>query len=123
MFQTIPKHAELLLPLQEVKRNVILEYPCSLVQFLPAVDPEVEEVQDLVEYIATEPRMRSVQKTLEVVRAHGLISETKLIKEVWRTLNRPQEFYDAVGLLVKAKEIEGPETIKGSFHYRYKGGK
>jgi len=59
----------------------------------------------MVEYIAVEPRMRIVQRIVEMVQARGTISEGDLMNEVWRYLQRPQEFEETMNMLLKTKKI------------------
>ena len=116
----------MLLQIAETPNKLILspEVVQRAIDILKALEPDIN---DLIEFIAVEPRMRSVQTTLEVVRRYGSISEPQLIKKVWRSLGRPDEWMAAVILLVKAKEIEGPFFVKGVATYstknHNKGGK
>lgn len=60
----------------------------------------------MVEYIAVEPRMRVVQRVLELLEAREVISEGDLLSEIWRYLTRPQEFDEIIHMLLKTKRVE-----------------
>lgn len=74
----------------------------------------------MVEYIAVEPRMRIVQRIVEMIQARGTITEGELMNEVWRYLQRPQEFEETISMLIKTKRIVQGFGDEGC-HYTYKG--
>ena len=76
---------------------------------LDAIEPDTLR---MVEYISIEPRMRFVQRILELLEAKIEVTEGELMAECWRYLNRPQEFQETMQMLMKAKKIA--MTVKGS---------
>lgn len=72
----------------------------------------------MVEYIAVEPRMRVVQRVIEVIQLKGAVEESDLVNEVWRYLSRAQEFEDIIGMLLRAKKISCV-SVEGKITYKY----
>lgn len=76
------------------------------------------ETSPMVEYLATEPRMRCAQFILEILRnAPKGMAENKLLSQVWRSLSYPREFDEVMAMLMKAKAVtvksEGGMLIYG----------
>lgn len=59
----------------------------------------------MIDYIATEPRMRVVQRVFEYIEAKKTVAESELLANTWKYLSRPQEFNDVMELLLKTKEV------------------
>lgn len=66
----------------------------------------------MIDYIAVEPRMRVVQRIMELLEVKGSIMESELLDETWRYLSRAQEYDDVVNMLLKTKKIS--LSVKGS---------
>lgn len=79
---------------------------------LEAIQPETMK---MIEYISVEPRMRAVQRVLELLEK-GPKPESDLLSEAWRYLTRPGEFDDIVNMLFRAKKINY-STVKGENIY------
>lgn len=60
----------------------------------------------MVEYIAVEPRMRVVQRVIELMQSKKAVTEGELLNEIWRYLSRPQEFQEVIDMLTKTKRIK-----------------
>jgi hypothetical protein len=69
---------------------------------LAAIEPDTLR---MVEYISVEPRMRVVQRVLELLEARGVVSEGDLLSEVWRYLTNPREYDEVVNMLLKTKRV------------------
>jgi len=78
-----------------------LESIKAALNILEAIQPETLK---MIEYISVEPRMRAVQRVLELL-AKGPVKESDLLSEAWRYLTRPGEFDDIVNMLCRAKKI------------------
>jgi hypothetical protein len=76
-----------------------LEYSLRI---LNSIEPETLK---MIDYISVEPRMRGVQRILEVVAGKKLITESDLLDQTWKYLIRPSEFDDIVQLLLRSKKI------------------
>ena len=59
----------------------------------------------MVDYIAVEPRMRVVQRVLELLQAKETITEGDLLNEIWRYLSNPREFSEVIDMLLKTKRV------------------
>jgi len=108
----------ILLQLAETKKKLVLEKH-SIELALKILNTIGEETDPILEYIATEPRMRSAQFILETLRKHKRLTEAELLKLVWRQLSSPREFDDMLGMLIKAKKVTTKESTKGGFCYEY----
>jgi len=65
------------------------------------------ETNPMVEYVSTEPRMRSAQTILELLRHHPKgLPESKLLSLCWRQLSHPREFDEIIGMLVKSRTLK-----------------
>jgi len=72
------------------------------------------ETNPMVEYVSTEPRMRSAQTILEILRHHPSgLAESKLLSLCWRQLSHPREFDEIVGMLVKSRTLKILQTEGG----------
>ena len=109
----------ILLELSYTYDRFILEEK-TMLQALAIMDSIENEAKDLIDYILTEPKMRSAQLILENLKNHGPADEQKLLRETWRALNHPKEFQDMLMLLLRAQLIS-LETIKGESKYVYSG--
>lgn len=78
------------------------EYFDLAMKIFTSIEPEV---QDLVNYIAMEPRMRIVKRVMQKIEFEGEIVESELLNEVWSLLSRPHEFEEVILLLLKTKKI------------------
>jgi hypothetical protein len=59
----------------------------------------------MVDYISVEPRMRFVQRIMELIEVKGSMTEGDLMAETWRYMGRPQEFTETMQMLMKAKKV------------------
>lgn len=64
-----------------------------------------EDVIPVIEYIATEPRMRGAQLILELLRKHKKIPEHKLVELCWRHLTHPREFQEFISMFIRANIV------------------
>lgn len=84
----------------------------SALAIMQSVEPDALR---MVDYIAVEPRMRIVQRVVEMLEARKRITEGELLNEVWRHLVNPREFDEVVQMLLKTKRmgltVEGTELI------------
>lgn len=72
----------------------------------------------MIDYIAVEPRMRSVQRILEVLEARPMISEADLMHETWRYMGHTREFDEILNMLAKTKQITF-KHVNGELVYSY----
>jgi len=86
----------------------------SLEQALTILNIVEEETSAIIEYVATEPRMRGTQFILELLRRHKRLTEADLLRLCWRSLSLPREFDDVMLLLQRAKIIK---YIGGIYEY------
>ena len=84
---------------------------------LASVEPDTLR---MVEYISVEPRMRVVQRVLEIMESRQLITEGDLLSEVWRYLSHPREYDEVVNMLLKTKKV-GIKMIGGEMGYEFLG--
>ena len=75
---------------------------------------------DVIEWITTEPSMRSVRRIIEVMEEENRIWESDLIDRIWPYLRHPREFPEAMVLLYKAERVIGPLADSGRLYYEYK---
>ena len=73
----------------------------------------------MIDYIAVEPRMRIVQRVIELLEVKTRISEAELMSEVWRYLSRAQEYDEVINMLMKTKQIN-VTVEEGEVYYVYK---
>lgn len=92
--------------------EVSLKAMKSAFDILESVEPETLK---MIDYISVEPRMRAVQRILELVEDRSM-PESELLSEAWRYLVRPGEFDDIISMLMRAKRIE-LRMIKGEQRY------
>lgn len=85
-----------------------LENTQRALNILESIQPETMK---MIEYISVEPRMRAVQRILELLEK-GPKLESELLGEAWRYLTRPGEFDDIVNMLTRAKRINS-SIIRG----------
>jgi hypothetical protein len=64
------------------------------------------ETLKMIEYISVEPRMRGVQRILEVLEMFKQMSESELVSRVWKYMTNPREFDEFMKLLIKSKRVE-----------------
>lgn len=95
----------ILLQLAQTYDELVLTRPC-IERSLALLETVESETSPMVEYLATEPRMRAAQNILEILRNHpeGL-GEAKLLSMIWRTLSYPREFDEIMAMLLKSKSI------------------
>jgi len=95
----------ILLQLTQTYDELVLTRP-SIEKSLTLLETVESETSPMVEYLATEPRMRAAQNVLEILRNHpeGL-GEAKLLSMIWRTLSYPREFDEIMAMLLKSKSI------------------
>jgi len=74
-----------------------------------------EDVLRIIDYISMEPKMRIVQKVLEIVEFEEEIEDAKLLEIVWPQLSRPSEYDEVVRLLLRTKKVVWEE---GKFKLR-----
>lgn len=73
----------------------------------------------MIDYIAVEPRMRVVQRVIEMLEARESIAESELMGEVWKYLSNAREYDEIINMLVKTKQVS--IDIRGSeVWYKYK---
>lgn len=72
----------------------------------------------MVDYIAVEPRMRSVQRIIEIMEARLEMTEAELTREVWRYFSNAREYDDIISMLRKANQLE-MYIKEGEVWYRY----
>jgi hypothetical protein len=95
----------ILLELASTHEQLILTRP-SIERSLALLETVENETSPMVEYLATEPRMRSAQNVLEILRSHPEgMTEAKLLSMIWRSLAYPREFDEIMMMLLKAKSI------------------
>lgn len=78
------------------------------------------ETNPRIEKLTTHPRMQLVQEIKELLKLHGTLKETKLLKIVYRSLsNGERQFYEALSVLkrIGALDIEGKP---GEYSYKLK---
>jgi len=92
----------------------------TFTQALALMDSIETEAKDLIDYILTEPKMRSAQLILENLKKHGPADEQTLLRECWRQLSNPREFQDMLMMLLRAQLIK-IDTIKGEQKYVFTG--
>jgi hypothetical protein len=94
---------------QLVLTKEAIEHSMALIH---AIEPDTLR---MVEYISVEPRMRFVQRIIELLEARQRISEGELMSESWKYLSRPSEFQDTIQMLLKSKQvamsIEGTDLV------------
>lgn len=101
------------------KFEITLEAMQISMSLLESIEPETLK---MIDYISVEPRMRAVQRVLELLDK-GPVKEADLLSEAWRYLTRPGEFDDIINMLTRAKKI-GMRTEKGDvWWYRKEDGK
>ena len=91
---------------------VELSYGCSpmltrdaiedAMNIMGAVEPDALR---MIEYIAVEPRMRIVQRAIEILEARTTVLESELLSEIWRYLSSPREFDEVINMLLKTKRV------------------
>jgi hypothetical protein len=69
---------------------------------LTSVEPETLR---MIDYISVEPRMRGVQRILEVIEAKGSVAEYDLLDKTWKYLLRPSDFTEIIGMLMSSRKI------------------
>lgn len=90
----------------------------AIEQALAILNTIEAETSPMVEYLATEPRMRSAQQILEILRNYPQgLPEGKILSMIWRTLTYPREFDDIMMMLIKAKAIRWEQNSKGDTIY------
>lgn len=73
----------------------------------------------IVDYISVEPKMRAVQRVLELLEAKDSITEAELLDQSWRYLTRPSEFDDIVKMLLRTKKVTFDSSgSDGELRYR-----
>lgn len=77
-----------------------------------------KETLKMVEYIATEPRMRVIQRAIEILRHKQIVSESELLDELWIYLSRMSDFDEVIKFLIKKQEIKILLTNDG-IKYQY----
>lgn len=78
----------------------------SIEQSLSILNTIEGETSAMVEYLATEPKMRNAQNILEILRLHpDGMAEDRLLGMVWRGLSYAREFEDITMMLLRAKVI------------------
>lgn len=84
--------------------DMIIDKPCleTAYNLLTSIEPETLK---MIDYISVEPRMRCVQRIIEVVEAFKEISESDLLSRTWKFMGRPADFNDSISMLIKAKVI------------------
>lgn len=96
----------MLLELSITYENLILTREC-LEQSLNILTMIEKETAPMVEFLATEPRMRTAQYILEILRTQPKgVAESKLLQQVWRGLGYPNEFDQIMAMLLKARSIK-----------------
>lgn len=95
----------ILIEISQTYEELVLTRP-SIERSLKLLETVEGETSPMVEYLATEPRMRSAQNVLEILRNYpeGL-SEAKLLSMIWRTLSYPREFDEIMMMLLKSQTI------------------
>ena len=83
-----------------VLRKESIELSLSI---LNSIEPETLK---MIDYIATEPRMRIIQRVSEIMESQKEMAESELLAHVWKDLGRAGEFAEVVQLMLKAKMIE-----------------
>lgn len=91
----------------------------SALNILAAIEPDTLR---MVEYISIEPRMRIVQRALEILEARNLMTEGELLDEVWRYLTHPREFQEVMDMLVKTGRVNCTWGEKGTTYEMIKKG-
>lgn len=90
------------------KFEITLEAMQTAMSLLDCIEPET---LSMIDYISVEPRMRAVQRIMELLDK-GPLPESELLSEAWRYLTRPGEFDDIVNMLLRAKRI-GMKSVRG----------
>ena len=94
----------MLLQITKPEKQLILQVE-TLEYALRMLNIVEDEVKPVIDFIATEPRMRSVQRILEVMRTHKRLAESDLLRMVWRYFSHPREWEDAISILVRSREL------------------
>lgn len=101
-------------------QDMIIDRPCleNAYNLLTAIEPETLK---MIDYISVEPRMRCVQRVLEIIEAIGPIKESELLSRTWKYMGRPADFDDTIKMLLKGKVIE-PVSLNGDLAYKIRKG-
>ncbi len=95
----------MLLQINDTEDELII-FVEALETALAILDIVEEETLDIIDFIATEPKMRTVQTILATLRKYKLLPESELIRLVWRFMAHPREFDDSIQILMRSKEIK-----------------
>ncbi len=113
------KIAGLLQLAQTRSKTLTSEYFHLALSILDSIEPDVE---DLISYISTEPKMKIVKKILELITFNKEMMESDLISEVWSFLSTPREFEEVIQLLIRMRKIEWAQK-DGMIVYRWRDSK
>ena len=91
----------------------------AIEQSLAIIHSVEKDALRMIDYIAVEPRMRIVQRVIELLEVKNKISEAELMSEVWRYLSRAQEYDEVINMLMKTKQIN-VTVEEGEVYYVYK---
>lgn len=91
----------------------------AIEQSLAIIHSVEKDALRMIDYIAVEPRMRIVQRVIELLEVKTRISEAELMSEVWRYLSRAQEYDEVINMLMKTKQIN-VTVEEGEVYYVYK---
>jgi hypothetical protein len=95
----------ILLQLNSTPTELVLQRD-SIEKSLAILSTVEKESTSTIEFIATEPNMRSAQTVLEYLRKYRQLPEWELLHLVWRNLKHPKEFDSVLEMLMKSRDIE-----------------
>jgi hypothetical protein len=86
------------------EEDLIIDVDC-LEQAFNILSAIEKETLKMIDYISVEPRMRGVQRIIEILDAFKKISEAELLSRTWKHMTRPSEFEESMKMLLKAKKV------------------